>query len=115
MADVKHTPEPWRLEEDSYSSGFRGANDFYVGGIEAVAEVDKANARRIVAAVNACVGIPTEELESGSIRSLDAVYRTLGWQGGTIHQVVRRIESLVRLEKEVGADALAKLEGRVNG
>lgn len=60
----KHTKEPWRTDAPS---GFPGD---VMAGKEMIARTTitdqsnaKANARRIVACVNACDGIPTDELE----------------------------------------------------
>jgi hypothetical protein len=61
MKKTKHTPEPWK------STG-ADQNDEYgvwsVDGRNCIAEgLTAANARRIVACVNACAGIPTEVME----------------------------------------------------
>lgn len=59
----QHTPTPWS-EKDWYVISNHGHICEMMGpfGYEA----NKANARRIVAAVNACEGIPTELLEQGA-------------------------------------------------
>lgn len=74
---TQHTQEPWRIESnpDTYTDGVHicgDANDTTNGaGIcglwidtELSNEEQEANARRIVACVNACAGIPTEVLEN---------------------------------------------------
>lgn len=67
MNENKHTPEPWSVDPDStdyYASilDADGADTILLGDY-----VDwwmtKANARRIVACVNACAGIETGHLE----------------------------------------------------
>ena len=66
----EHTPEPWRIDD----SGLR----IYESGGELVANIstwlDREDAKiyacRIVAAVNALKGIPTEVLEGGLIGEL---------------------------------------------
>lgn len=71
-----HTKEPWRVDEIDYKSHqfyIRGSHDNgepMTFGNGAVAHMPrsrllptKENARRIVACVNACAGISTEELE----------------------------------------------------
>src|SRR5690606_38892583 len=95
MAQVQHTPGPWELDIEEY--GFRirmGSAVPYTGIYEPqhVIEWDpgvypsedqdeadaehrqyleaKANMERIVAAVNAVEGIPTEALEAGVVRKL---------------------------------------------
>ncbi len=58
----KHSPEPWHYVGDS------GAIEDASGHMCAEAWVrEDANARRIVAAVNACAGLSTEALEKGLI------------------------------------------------
>jgi hypothetical protein len=81
---VAHTPEPWRVEEDEDGVfvagpyGYRGnPDDFRVIIEDAAADPDDpeimANARRIVACVNACAGIPTEALENDGINAVLAI------------------------------------------
>jgi len=68
MSENKHTPEPWRTAE---RSGFPFHIDDARGESVAMMLADDDhdeqrgldNARRIVACVNACAGIPTEMLE----------------------------------------------------
>jgi hypothetical protein len=77
-----HTAEPWRVapNEGSYVAtefsprnvmgGSADGNSDYILScvIGDVPQLDaEANARRIVACVNACVGIPTENLENGCL------------------------------------------------
>ena len=69
---MDHTPEPWNI----FSNAVEG-EPWHVMGILHIATcteqsphdrrfdgVSKANARRIVACVNACVGLKTEDLEN---------------------------------------------------
>ena len=72
----EHTPEKWEVgpshvikhiyqnEHNQRCTAFIGE---MLGGIDANPE---ANARRLVACVNACEGIPTEALEGGVIGEL---------------------------------------------
>lgn len=60
----EHTPEPWAIAE-----AFGGLIPIWsrvkwITNIHAVPEESSNNARRIVACVNACAGIPTETLEN---------------------------------------------------
>lgn len=84
---IEHTREPWRVGKCSASMGVvvsdepvpeingSDAVDYY-GGHLVAESVTPANARRIVACVNACAGISTEELERGVIKeSMDMVDR----------------------------------------
>lgn len=70
---VTHSPEPWRVTPDDPAGAIEDANGVQCAeawpgnGLEA--EQD-ANARRIVAAVNAVAGISTEALESGALAKL---------------------------------------------
>lgn len=66
MSENKHTPEPWEmvfrgdegdLDIDAFVSNYWG--DY----VTLALNVGEANAHRIVACVNACAGIETEELE----------------------------------------------------
>ncbi len=60
MTKTNHTPEPWKASQDDDLV----TNDWFIEGTELVAICGyEANARRIVAAVNACKGFTTEELE----------------------------------------------------
>jgi len=69
---MSHTPTPWRV-----TGGLRMKYiESYIGNgqVQEVASCMiceygdlEANARRIVACVNACDGVPTEVLESGGI------------------------------------------------
>ncbi len=68
-----HTPGPWRLKP-SHQQGRSAAAFYIIGGVRSrspgVAHIKnsptqpvEANARRIVACVNACEGVTTERLE----------------------------------------------------
>lgn len=70
----KHTPEPWAIWNSG--DGIIAAEEMWFshGGIALIAcnsKVDgraaKANARRIVACVNACAGVDTDLLEAGEL------------------------------------------------
>lgn len=76
-----HTPEPWKLDGfvifNPASSLRKDAQDFLGGQLAVVGGLGTkdtseqlANARRLVAAVNACKGISTEALESTIIANL---------------------------------------------
>lgn len=65
----KHTPEPWAIHEDASGDIFiSGSYHTYIAEIGNPDEDGAAaDARRIVACVNACAGLPTEQLESGPL------------------------------------------------
>ena len=73
MSAAKHTPGPWAVDEDGvvYRAGFRHGyiklatawrEDAWCGADGD--DESRANARRIVACVNACEGVPIEVLEA---------------------------------------------------
>lgn len=79
---MEHTKEPWRVECEKFEKGYHNPNawprlfsgDFEICGAEGFysdsLKQDKANARRIVACVNALAHVATEELESGRLQSI---------------------------------------------
>ena len=60
----QHTPEPWAFGEDNDGWYVEKDRDQFVYGLT------EANARRIVACVNACAGISTESMEVGGVGSI---------------------------------------------
>lgn len=79
-----HSPEPWFLLEWANAlmggTGTIASITEYRGDPQIIAtiypsnkELHKANARRIVACVNACAGLSTEELEQGKVQGVDAL------------------------------------------
>jgi hypothetical protein len=60
----KHTPEPWRADRGVVSRGLEVIAVCHSNGTEIFNENGKIDASRIVACVNACRGIDTEELEA---------------------------------------------------
>lgn len=72
----KHTPEPWRVGRpgavvsDTPVPGMGGSDAVeYYGGHLIGESIIEANARRIVACVNACRGLGTDELEQHGLVS----------------------------------------------
>ena len=74
MSESKHTPEPWEFGYGQTREfgmclgiGLNSAPDWHVVAVvspaDSVNHADEANARRIVACVNACAGIETGHLE----------------------------------------------------
>jgi len=77
---MEHTPEPWQFKDSSYvAAKFLGKrpngevffNTRYRGVVDMTEEQDIANARRIVACVNACKGIDTERLERYGVGGIE--------------------------------------------
>lgn len=66
---TNHTPEPWHVSTDGYAvsiprgHGETTVADCFDAGRDEFPATRQANARRIVACVNACEGIGTETLE----------------------------------------------------
>lgn len=71
MKETEHTPEPWKAKD----GGLIGPTDrpsiaqVLSKGTEQGDELARANARRIVACVNACKGIPTDFLENENLEN----------------------------------------------
>ena len=55
----EHTPEPWHTTQNAVRPSLDWVLRPGIGGV-----VTEADARRIVAAINACEGIPIEVLEA---------------------------------------------------
>lgn len=72
---AKYTPEPWKADAyyivANFPKGRPGGEVFFTtrysaaSGVPRDAEIDIANAARIVACVNYCQGMSIEELEAG--------------------------------------------------
>ena len=78
MSESKHTPEPWEFGYGQTREfgmclgiGLNSAPDWHVVAVvspaDSVNHADEANARRIVACVNACAGVDTDLLEDGEL------------------------------------------------
>ena len=95
MSEIEHTPGPWNFTQDEHCPECFEVKDrlgFYVAtchdGVRSE-ENAKENARRIVACVNACEGISTENLEeSRPVKWLAEQY------GATIKQRDELLEAL---------------------
>ena len=61
---MKHTPEPWRVDQRDKSWVICDENhSLTMISDDIFGAIDEANAARIVACVNACAGISNEQLE----------------------------------------------------
>lgn len=85
MSENKYTPEPWRVELVNHALGdtgdYEGVVEIRAGDakrpmIEIWSDSDEAeaNARRIVACVNACAGCATEILETAPVGFFNSTY-----------------------------------------
>ena len=79
MSETKHSPEPWVLgwQHEAEVQIWSDKPSVYVASAfgdhpkqRVNSDIMEANARRIVACVNACAGIPTGILEVGGIKTL---------------------------------------------
>lgn len=68
----QHTPEPWKHVGQG---DIIGANNDDACAAYLRTDIGDANARRIVACVNACAGIPTASLEAMPERHLDSIHK----------------------------------------
>lgn len=96
---TQYTPEPWSLDvygprgkEEAEADIFGGDDVSIIDGSSGL--VSPANARRIVACVNACAGIPDNKLSDGCILEL----------------AVEQEIAIMKLEKQRD-ELLAALEG----
>lgn len=67
---IKHTPEPWGFHQDASGDVFISSAETSFHIAEVGSEDDETvipDARRIVACVNACRGLPTDELEQNGL------------------------------------------------
>ncbi len=73
MTAKEHRPEPWHMDTVNCSI-WSADGRWIVGppkGLQAEARaLSLANGQRIVAAVNACAGVPTEQLTPGLVARL---------------------------------------------
>ena len=119
---IKHTPEPWQLlpeECDRPYIRIRGTvlgcrykianviTPFYEGAHHREAEETRANARRIVACVNACRGLPTDELErKGLVAAVGTELLAADERAECQEREVRRLASVAANAKNQLSDAL---------
>jgi len=64
---AEHSPEPWASVIEFDRVAIRDQDGRKIVGEMYGRDEDEANARRAVACVNACRGIPTESLEGGIV------------------------------------------------
>ena len=69
---MNHSKEPWTVDINSNDAWIKQADGQHITGY-GNGEVSVADAERIVACVNACRGIPNEELEELINRCRDSM------------------------------------------
>ena len=98
---TEHTPEPWATNgtriESEHSHGW--ANDgWIIAGLEGPDA--EANARRIVACVNTCAGLPTEVLERYKLGVIGVEYKSTKQQRDELLAALERsLESFEYIAK----------------
>jgi hypothetical protein len=69
MSETKHTPEPWLVNFNSMSVPTISAKYERIALVDTCGGYGPANARRIVACVNACAGMADPEAEIDKIKA----------------------------------------------
>ena len=134
----KHTPEPWVMSTKADGNWWHiSAGNQAIAAVHAAskkrnepyASMFEANARRIVACVNACAGVDTDLLEAGELdkptmlviqenkdlkhrcdellAALEDAVETIEWMNGCSSPAVDEIEKAIR----EGNSAIAKAKG----
>lgn len=118
----QHTPEPWVVNgshiESENEHGW--VNDGWIIADLSGSQIE-ANARRIVACVNACAGASTEVLEKGAIHDWALLMTQLESQNAELLVTLRSIAESYPTTEEgetlagIARDALTKMEGTTDG
>ena len=113
---TEHTPEPWRIGRFTGPGSYEKVRET-CGAMDVVVDTDsgpyvlagcninfpddaKANARRIVACVNACAGLPTEVLERYKLGIIGVDYKlTKQQRDGLLAALERSLESFEYIAK----------------
>ncbi len=100
-----HTPGPWRItgqscrdyEAAEIGTGYKTVAVILTGDAVEVTEEERANARRIVAAINACERIGTEALENDLVMRLLAACKMVveRWERGDLAEAARVCQAAV--------------------
>ena len=98
---TEHTPEPWFWSEKYGEVCFRSKEDDQSYGIACPVDLtEEANARRIVACVNACAGLPTEVLERYKLGVIGVDYKSTKQQRDELLAALERsLESFEYIAK----------------
>ena len=131
MSESKHTPEPWEFGYGQTREfgmclgiGLNSAPDWHVVAVvspaDSVNHADEANARRIVACVNACAGVDTECLEVAPIGIFASKYGSPGYIDQLEKQRDELLAAMIHIQQvacsgspELGiaTDAIASVKG----
>lgn len=101
MDNQKHTPEPWKTgagyEQQEPGVYIYGGDGLIVSSEDT--EITEANARRIVACVNACAGISTEQLEMDiSVGGEKSIYES---QEAKVQELIQQKNILLEAVKGI--------------
>lgn len=122
---VQHTPEPWALRDESQKghgfSIYSPQSPYWSS--EVAHYIGEKDAKRIIACVNACAGIPTEALENGALgdalKTLALYADPHNWNShtetdysGSYTQYKNAIFAIGRDGRTLAQEAIAKVEGR---
>lgn len=117
ILEQKHTPEPWKAEY----AGEEGRLDIVAkdtgpwdGDVTLAMNIGEANARRIVACVNACAGISTENLEDNlPVKELARRYNEIIKQRDVLLAAVEAcVDVLDRIKAKHGIETSAEIACR---
>lgn len=122
---MEHTKEPWKTvfrgDDECFDIDAKGP-DGWRGDVTIALNIGKGNARRIVACVNACAGISTENLEDNlPVKELVQRYNEAIKQRDELLAVLEKAETVIRELESVSAgehelaDELASTIERVKG
>ncbi len=103
-----HTPEPWRIigrscrdrEGAEIGTGNKTVAVVLTADTVEVTEEERANARRICAAVNACEGLGTEALERGIVAELRHMLRELVSAAGDLDAAIDGVTGQFGTERQ---------------
>lgn len=104
---AQHTPEPWNASGTIVRSGIISGEGVIIHQGGRVTDRALANARRIVAAVNACEGISTEALEQSVVKALvEALEKHLAWYRGdtSVNESILVTETIAAIAKARGGE-----------
>lgn len=107
MSEQKHTPEPWYFDTKSRV----GVDDLSICAVDAIdeyrpggwdfGETSEANARRIVACVNACEGLSQDALDGGwTAKGISDYAKKLEAQRDAIEKQMNELFKYVRHTKK---------------
>ena len=123
----EHTIEPWRVAEESFDND--GSHESVIRGLDGRAAIAvtlefgpnnpgmrEANARRIVACVNACEGIPTGVLEKQGMVPIEQVTHDIEQQRDKLLAALTEIAELDILKYHhayaIAKGAIAEVKGQ---